>query len=232
MTLQTLTNGTSLIVLCLFEHRIYFCRQLTVSLNHRSFYPPNDHSPETGVLIVAVYWVDGRSYHSRARVHRTPNGFVAAGNLLTEWMAVEDDFTTRLAERSKTKVDCYQVMVALNKSLWDMFENCTEEFFEEMKRECEIANRAMAIRVRQYLVQNSGKVSDVINSGAVLCKPTNVLNVGNEHRKHLNWHLFSIKSYHNEILSLFSVPHFFLLHYGEFLQNASFFGCCMSFMLL
>ena len=99
---------------------------------------------------------------------------------------MEDDFTTRLAERSKTKVDCYQVMVALNKSLWDMFENCTEEFFEEMKRECEIANRAMAIRVRQYLVQNSGKVSDVINSGAVLCKPTNVLNVGNEHRKHLN----------------------------------------------
>ena len=64
-----------------------------------------------------------------------------------------------------------------------MFENCTEEFFEEMKEECEIANRAMAIRVQQHLVQNSGKVNDVIKSGAVLCKPTNVLNVGKEHRK-------------------------------------------------
>ena len=101
----------------------------------------------------------------------------------TSRMAAEDDFTTRLAERTKTKVDRYQVMVALNKSLWDMFENCTEEFFEEMKQECEIANRAMAIRVQQHLVQNSGKVNDVIKSGAVLCKPTNVLNVGKEHRK-------------------------------------------------
>ena len=52
---------------------------------------------------------------------------------VTVLMILQDDFKTRLAERTKTNEDRYQVMVALNKSLWDIFENCTEEFFEEMK---------------------------------------------------------------------------------------------------
>ena len=142
MTLQTLTNGTSLIVLCIFKHRIYFCRRLTVYLSIIGpFYLPNDHSPETGALIVAVYWVDRRSYHSRVRVHCTPNGFLAAGithgrsavkwiervaflllqyrnlltNLLTEWMSlVNSQFQIVNSTWSKDTVAQQLLTVGLN----------------------------------------------------------------------------------------------------------------------
>lgn len=97
-----------------------------------------------------------------------------------------NNFTSRALERPRGKIDHHQVMKSVYKSLWDAFENCTDEFFDEMRQECEASSRAMLIRVQQHIVQNSGKVN-CTNRGTVSCRPINVLNVAKEHRKQNQW---------------------------------------------
>lgn len=98
-------------------------------------------------------------------------------------------FTSRVVEKPKVKIDHHQVMKSVYKSLWDAFENCTDEFFDEMKKECESASRAMLIRVQQHIILNSGNniKQTNSNSGTLSCRPTNSINVGREHRKQNQW---------------------------------------------
>ena len=119
--------------------------------------------------------------------NETDTGFnICSGDDICSGDEIDSDFTSRVIERPRGKIDHHQVMKSVYKSLWDAFENCTDEFFHEMKQECETASRAMLIKVQQHIVQNSGKVN-LTNSGTVSCRPINVLNVAREHRKQNQW---------------------------------------------
>jgi hypothetical protein len=124
------------------------------------------------------------SYKDDGNIHDDWDTNTMVGN--SGSIELTTDFSSRVIERPMLKIDHHQVMKSVYKSLWDAFENCTDEFFHMMKEECEAASREMMIRVQQHIVQNSGKVN-ISNGGTVSCRPTNVVNVPKEHKKQKKW---------------------------------------------
>ena len=99
-----------------------------------------------------------------------------------------DDFAAEVCEVMdesgvvRREIDHYKEMLGVHKQVWDLLENCDDDFYFDIKQEAEERARDLMCRVHTHLAAKSGK-TNTSGGALVSCKPTNVKNVSKNHKK-------------------------------------------------
>ena len=84
--------------------------------------------------------------------------------------------------QAKKSIDHFKEMLSVNKELWSMLENCKDEYFYEIKKRTEEANKELMRDVRLHVMSNTKQINT--SKGPLLsCLPINTVNTTNEHKR-------------------------------------------------